>query len=87
MQVKIDDTWHETPDAVANRMQEIYDGMTTIAKKYDELLATTRKVRDAQKLYYKTPKAFNLLDEAKAAERELDDILSGKANSKQNSLF
>lgn len=84
--VKIDDVWYDVPDPVVTRMQENYDAMKTIAKKYDELGTAILKVRDLQKLYFKT-KAFNILDEAKAAERELDDILSGKANSKQQALF
>lgn len=92
MFVKIDDRQYEIPDEVAKRMDENYRAMTTIAKKYDELGFAVQDMRNKQKLYFSNRKAFNLLDDAKAAEKTVDMILSGKSTierveATQHSLF
>lgn len=89
-QVNIDNAWYEVPDPVMKRMSEYYNAMTEACKRYDELRAAVQDARDKQKLYFKNTKAFNLLDDAKAAEKVVDGILSGKpvqVNSKQEALF
>ena len=89
-QVNIDNAWYEVPDPVMKRMREYYNAMTEACNRYDELRAAVQDARDKQKLYFKNTKAFNLLDDAKAAEKVLDAILSGKQKqviSEQKALF
>ena len=86
MSIKIDDRWFDAPDEVIKQIQSMSDELRVTYKQYDDLKAAILKVRDLQKLYFKT-RATNILDQSKAAEKELDDILSGKAYSKQAALF
>ncbi len=89
-EVRIDEKWYEVPDPVIQRMQENYDAMVSASQKQEDLKAAVQDMRDKQRLYFKSPKAFNLLDDAKAAEKVVDGLLSGKpaaVNSSQVKMF
>lgn len=85
-EINIDGTWFKADGQVVKRMQENYETLKLATSKYDELAYATKEVRRLQKLYFKS-KAYNILDECKKAEQELDDILSGKNQSTQQALF
>jgi len=90
MQVKIDDKWYEVDTPVVERMQWNYAELVKVSQQHDELKAAVQEMRNKQKLYFKSPKAFNLLDDAKAAEVLVDRLLSGKpevVSSSQKALF
>lgn len=81
--IHIDDQRYSVPDKVAELFQSMVAEINGL-RTFKEVVAD---MRNKQKMYFKT-RATNILDDSKAVEHRVDDILSGKSEAqKQTSLF
>ncbi len=80
--IKIDDKHYDVPSDVVARMQEYYETMQKATTEYNRLRDLAAKVRNLQAEYFSSRNVL-VLRAAKAAERNLDDYLSGKTAKKE----